>query len=144
MIREVELLLRHYGATKYDPTLVHPIQNRRHRNKPYGGLWTSPVGAEFGWAEWCESEDYATCERYFTLLFRGSVLEIACYADLVDLTWVRMEECFPYPTFEDLEVDAIHLTTHGARATHLSEPMNLYGWDCESVLVLNKDCVECG
>ena len=142
MIRETELGLRHYGSSKYDANLVHPIQDQRCRNKPIGGLWTSPIGAEFGWKEWCEVEDYAICEGYFDLRFRGRVLEIACYADLVDLHWVWVGKGCLYPTFENLEVDAIHLTTSGARATRLLEPMNLYGWDCESVLIFNKESVE--
>ena len=30
--------------------------------------------------------------------------------------------------------DAIHLTGRGQQETHLSHPLSLYGWDCESTL----------
>ena len=48
-----------------------------------------------------------------------------------------------YIDFEKLVkigIDAIWLTEKGINQTHLSQPSNLYGWDVETVLVLNKKC----
>lgn len=33
--------------------------------------------------------------------------------------------------------DAIWLTENGQSETHLYYPINLYGWDCETVLIMN-------
>ena len=46
--------------------------------------------------------------------------------------------------FEELArsgIDAIFLTEEGEHATRFSEP-GLYGWDCESILVMNPHCVK--
>lgn len=51
---------------------------------------------------------------------------------------------FQTPDWKDSgwrRVDAIYLTARGQRATHLSFPRNLYGWDCECVFILNPKCV---
>lgn len=36
--------------------------------------------------------------------------------------------------------DAIWLTEKGLNQTHYAYPLDLYGWDCETVLILNNDC----
>jgi len=45
-----------------------------------------------------------------------------------------------FPDYEECATryDAIHLTDRGQWATRMTHPKNLYGWDCESVLILNK------
>jgi hypothetical protein len=47
--------LIHYGAEKYDPGIFRRIKNseRYFLNKPIGGLWTSPLNAEYGWGHFC-------------------------------------------------------------------------------------------
>jgi len=47
-----------------------------------------------------------------------------------------------YLDFEQLSktYDAVWLTYNGERKTRYSNP-DLYGWDCESVLILNKNSV---
>ena len=55
------------------------------------------------------------------------------------------EGVMKFPDFEKvaLEFDAIHLTTRGMMETRFTpfETPDLYGWDCESVLVLNRDVI---
>ena len=36
--------------------------------------------------------------------------------------------------------DAIWLTVRGERFCRLSKPLNLFSWDCETVLILNSNC----
>ena len=48
-----------------------------------------------------------------------------------------------YPDFEKMVkmgYDAIYLTDKGQMETRFTMP-DLYGWDCECVLVMNPDCV---
>lgn len=42
----------HYGADKFDPKHQYEVWTYR---KPTG-LWASAEKAQYGWAEWCESE----------------------------------------------------------------------------------------
>lgn len=42
---------------------------------------------------------------------------------------------------EPIKYEAIWLTAKGQSETHYSNPTNLYGWDCESVLIMNSKCV---
>lgn len=139
------MLLRHYGSTQYCPDSVGDIENRQHRNKPIGGLWTSPVDSEFGWIDWCESEDYAhtNFDEYFDLVFEGRLLVINGEYDLRHFTWCGASKWLKGIDFIKLlpDYDAIHLTAQGQWSTRLSEPYDLYGWDCESVLILNKESV---
>lgn len=134
-------LLRHYGPNPYDPSLFKPIQDWRWF-KPKGGLWTSPAKSIHGWAKWCHDTDYRDPTSHFDVRFAGNVLTIDSVADLDQLTWQDHE--LGYPLFEPLVkrgIDAIHLTVRGESATRYSHPYNLYGWDCETVLVMNRDCL---
>ena len=52
-----------------------------------------------------------------------------------------------YPDFEKVSkmFDAVYLTEEGQWKTRFSNngcTYNLYGWDCESLLILNFDCIK--
>jgi hypothetical protein len=139
------MTLIHYGANKYDPTLVKPILNAWV--KPRGGLWTSPVDSEYGWKDWCEGENYGHCDESnsFRLQLKSDarILKIDSLEDLLKLPMKDFNGLpSKYPDFECLskKYDAIWLTVDGQNETRHSFPNNLYGWDCESVLILNPNC----
>ena len=46
----------HYGADKFDRN--HPLSEPMW-DKP-AGLWASPVGAKWGWKDFCQSEKFHT------------------------------------------------------------------------------------
>jgi hypothetical protein len=140
--KKENLALIHYGAVAYDPAQFKPIKDE-HWIKPRGGLWTSPVDSTWSWRHWCETEDYLTgsLTKCFTVSFSGNVLVIDCLKDLDKLPWI---DSLNFPLFECLEymgVQAIHLTVRGQEETRHSRPRNLYGWDCESVLVMDPDAI---
>ena len=58
------------------------------------------------------------------------------------LLYARSRACPDYEAMITDGVDAIYLTERGQRETSYSVPANLYGYDCESVLVMNPDCIE--
>lgn len=133
--------LIHYGASKYDPAKFRPIKNEWV--KPSGGLWASPVGSECGWESWCQAEQFRvnSLKESFEFEIRGRIFTIDCEDDLSRMPW-RRKESTPFmfrPDFEAMaeEYDAIHLTSEGQWRTRHSHPRNLYGWDCECVLVMN-------
>jgi hypothetical protein len=126
-----------------------PPRNQPFFVKPTGGLWTSTYSEEDGsdWVRWCLAEGYAgPVFRCWLLQPNPSarVFEIDSYADLgrgLDRYGLSQELGLSMKIldFEAMarDYDAIHLTHAGRRATHLSAPHNLYGWDCETTLWLH-------
>lgn len=140
----------HYGHRCFVPELFLPIKNIEFRNKPEGGLWASPVNAEYGWRQWCEDNDMFTKNMNesfrFRLKWNAEVWHIHSVADLKNIpkddrnATLGGDEAI-FPDFEELrrmEIDAVEL--------HFSEDpklyMAMYGWDCDSILILNRDVIE--
>jgi len=141
--------LIHYGTEVYFPEMVRPIRNKPMFPKPFGGLWTSPENSTYGWKHWCTDESFhtETLQYHFVLeLISKKVLVIDTLEDLMKLPLLNPHvpgvHFLRYPNFERLakKYDAIHLTEEGQHRTRLTEP-NLYGWDCESVLIMNPRAV---
>lgn len=132
--------LIHYGSPSYDPTLFNPIKNRGFV-KPRGGLWTSPINSKRGWKYWCERESFRDCNENnsFKLVLNldARVFVINSLDDLKNAPLIG--ENIDFELLAKTH-DAIWLTEIGLRETHLSYPINLYGWDCETVLILNPHC----
>ena len=140
----------HYGDDTFHQP--NPITNRRCFTKPHGGLWASRKDDPHGWKNWCEDEEFRLdmfgCGFYFALKPGAKVLELSHEDQLKDLPKLNMfalHPCINYSfddscnlDFEALkkEYDAIELTNIG----RLYFP--LYGWDCNSILVMNPEVVE--
>lgn len=135
----------HYGSTKYSPKKVGKIKNASWV-KPDGGLWTSPIGSEFGWKEWCEAEHFRDCieSESFKLQFIDNVklYKIDTLQDLKDLPMIEAHGIMKFPDFEMIaqHYNGIWLTVNGQHETRFSHPVSLYGWDCESILILDSKC----
>ena len=140
-----KMKLIHYGNTHYIPSWFEPISDEPFRNKPKGGLWTSPINSEYGWSDWCEGEGYGDLSAWFELDFNGTVLEIDSFEDMNELPWIESDGHY-FVSFQAIcacgfAYDAIHLTEKGQKETRMTHPKSLYGWDCETVLVMNPDSV---
>jgi hypothetical protein len=115
--------------------------------KPQGGLWTTPLGSTYGWKQWCTEENFQpdSLASSFIVEFTGRAMVIDTYQDLRSFPWVPFlpgMKSLLSPDWEHIKTvaDGIWLTEQGQRQTRWSEP-NLYGWDCESFLVLNPTCI---
>ena len=140
------MIVIHYGSKIYDPLKVKKIKND-DRNKPIGGLWTSPINSEFGWIDWCRCEEYTEYEpeNSFKLLIlpESNIYKIDSFQDLLSLPLIQKTYMNKMvPDFEIIQktIDAIWLTIKGENETRLASNPDLYGWDCESVLIMNPDC----
>lgn len=140
--------LIHYGSTVYDPSRVQSVQNQAFI-KPLGGLWTSPVNSDWGWRDWCKSEEFRDCEDKNSFHLRlhtwAKVYVIDCMEDLLRLPRRKMFEEFykEIPNYELIakDYDAIWLTERGQNETRFGNEIDLYGWDCETVFIMNATCV---
>jgi len=132
----------HYGTIGFHPDFFKPIENKRFV-KPEGGFWTSPVNSKWGWKDWCDSEDFRPCIDGYKYNVNGNIITIDCVEDMLDLPWFSVKG-YDYIDFELLakSYDAIHLTKRGEELTRFTHPKSLYGWDCESVLILNKSAIK--
>jgi len=140
-----KLRLVHYGAPRYEPSRFKPVSDVPFRNKPMGGLWTSPVGSSYGWKEWCKAEAYSECSQSFELDFFGSILTIDSLEDMTSLPWIEVDGMH-FISFQAMcalgfAYDAIHLTIQGESTTSFSLPKSLYGWGCETVFVMNPESI---
>ena len=138
-----------YGCgRRFDRDKFDPVKNRGV--KPEGGLWASPLDSECGWRDWCISEDFNLPfpQDRFTFSVIGRVFTVDSVMDAVKLPWIHElgYGCLGIINFEmliEIGFGAVWLTARGQEATRFSSP-SLYGWDCESVLVLDPDCVHVG
>lgn len=132
-----------YGCgNAFDLAKFKPIHN--HTRKPTGGLWASPLDSAYGWRDWCEANDFGRLDSEFRFTLTGQVYVIDSLRDLRRIPLYQETAYWAYPDWEALcrqGYDAVLLTVKGERATRHSDPVDLYGWDCESVLVMNPSCV---
>ena len=146
----------HYGHPRFEKDEFHTIENRPAFSKPFGGLWASPVDAELGWKQWCMNESFAlNCfdsNFTFRLSENSKVLHIRSVRDL-ELLPVQKEfdflERMVCPDFEKLVSDGwdaieLHLSEENVEGFGWLDGLYwyLYGWDCDSILVMNPDVVE--
>lgn len=137
----------HYGCSEFDPNKFQPIKNKPRFTKPSGGFWASRIGARFGWRDWCLENDIilSSFDRYikFRLKKDAKIIQIGSLADIVSLPHQPTErESFfdwHYLDFEKMAnegVDAIEVAIAGEGVYPA-----LCGWDCDSILIMNKDII---
>ena len=153
----------HYGSTEFRKELFMPIKNRENFVKPSGGLWSSPItrkSPKGEWKEWVDGEGFSNGfkERYgddnffkFQLKRGSKILTIRSAKELRGLPQIK-SEYYDFGNvlldFEELakEYDGIEvlISEEDKRGLELGEGLywELYGWDCDSLLVFNKDIVE--
>lgn len=144
----------HYGSLIFNKALFRPITNNNYFNKPDGGLWASPVISDFGWKEWCESNSFRLdklLEHFvFALKPDANVLVIQSNTALTMLDF--MGYCIDYSKKYDLPLrpdeyylDFEKLLSDGYDAVQVfinnETYWSMYGWDCDSILILNPDCI---
>ena len=137
----MKLSLITYGlGNEIKPELIKPIKNSWV--KPKGGLWASPINSAYGWKEWCEAEEFGNLSSSFSFEFEGNVLVIDSLHDMDKLPWFEQGTGCYAIDFEKINADgfdAILLTEKGQNETRFTFPRSLYGWDCESIVIMNPD-----
>lgn len=137
----------HYDGQSFNKDKFTPIRNSPWKTKPHGGLWASDINSEYGWKDWCKENDFRECNDddsfTFTLSDDAKVLVIDsmdCIDNLpIISTWTvfNNNDTTYYLDFEELkkEYDAIELVLSNDYKLYWA----LYGWDCDSILVMNPN-----
>ena len=153
------------GRNSLREDMFNKVKNKEYINKPEGGIWSSPYteNEEYksDWLRFCIEEDFNTGNIEIGVLFNikedSRVFVIDSMDDLKELykKYKRNERtgsilCEYYLDFEKLalDYDAIYLTSEGEWKTRFPERINsgeaisLYGWDVETLLILNFYCID--
>lgn len=141
----------HYGNSFFDTNKFEAIKN--YMVKPRGGFWTSPIDSNLSWYQYCLKTNYKieSLNNWCILKFKenAKILLIDNINDLLRLPINKKR----FITSLDFELiaefyDAIWLTEDGQYRTRLPNNeialkynLNLYSWDVETILILNKDAV---
>lgn len=137
-----------YVGDKSPERPFRPVSNDRLPvNKPDGGRWTSTwLGDALGsaWVQWClnKKESWLQGDCYLITPRSGArIYVIDSLEDAQVLPLAKLPPMFNSDYIQCIDwlavsrdYDAVHLTEKGQEATHLSFPLNLYGWDCESTV----------
>ena len=136
------------------------IKNMRRGNKPRGGLWTSPIDSIYGWYNFVKGERYRSdhyLDKMVLITLKpdariykiDSVEEFDLCPHLKEpLTMSQdMFSKFKKIDFEKLskDYDGIWVTVKAIvdlENRHQDFMGDLYGWDVETVLLFNLDCIE--
>lgn len=143
----------HDGHNKFDKKLFNPIFCREHFNKPLGGLWASPVSSHYNWEQWCEDNNFnhtigkdKYCQNkkfYFKLKDGARLLSIKSAKQLDDLPQIKDDmtsSVFKILDFMKLQEDYDAIEVLISNDSQLY--WDLYGWDIDSIVVMNPDVIE--
>lgn len=149
--------------TKFDKNKFTPVSNYNHHvNKPQGGLWGSPVTDDYDniistWHEWCVGNHFTQGLSNYYIEYNikndSKLYIIDNQDDFINLieSYDKVKSDLPinmfiYPNFEEIskDYDGIYLTQKGQFDTHMpfeNISYNLYGWDCECLLLFTPDII---
>ena len=131
----------HYGDDTF--RIPNPIVNIQSFTKPRGGFWASRKDGDMTWKDFCEDESFRLGDLNvsfeFTLKDDARILTLSNPEQLLNLP--KFNDSFSYHLYLNFEklakqYDAIELTNIGAFY------WLLYGWDCNSILIMNPNVVE--
>ena len=162
MIKTIEKVLKvetkrqeyiHYGHKEFINELFEPIRERALFVKPYGGLWASRSDSTDSWKKWCESNEFHLSkysdDNYFKFYLKQGtrLLIIDHHEQLNDLPHIEIKKKYGIEMKELCFIDFQKLAKeYDAMEVLISKDYqlywDLYGWDCDSLLVFNKDCIE--
>lgn len=136
----------HYGSSSFKPEWFDPIRNTR-RNKPYGGLWSSPYPAPYvDWKQWCTDNEFDchTSQAFIFSLTKSSKILTLDNCDSV-IVFKQSKYCTPnyygsdFIDFETMIVDGFDGME--VLIDSWDTYMEMYSWDVDSLLVFNPEIV---
>ena len=146
----------HYGSSKFDINRFRKPKNyieMWNKPDPHTCLWASPIDSENGWLQWSLDNLFRTDELESSFIFEltpdSKVLNIRNDDELqkaIDSGMLKTRTDLPGFLQDDYYMDFEQLAKDGYDAIEVHIYSNriyfgLYGWDCDSLLVLNPDCI---
>jgi len=145
------MLVEHYTEDKdweLKPiNITNPWKGDGNFIKPIGGLWCSPVDSKFGWRDWCKCESYDSIDSKHKVILDVDIshfIIIDKQEDTNKLIWhevIREHYAINFEKMKEKGINGIYLTEEGQYNTRYIYPKGLYGWDCESIVILNESSI---
>lgn len=146
----------HYGDDTFRPEKC-TVERGIHPAKPKKGLWASPVISDWGWKDWCESEQWAPRDFdwsksfTFTLKEEANILYVHSEDDIMDYVikdestpdWLRFTKT---SVIDKLDVERLYKDYDGMEV-FMSDNWNEFhngifnSWDCDSLVVWNPEVI---
>ncbi len=137
----------HYGDDDFDINKFIPISNRSEATKPFGGFWGSRKNADFSWKEWCTEIDLKSKDLTKKIQFslsNGAKILVINNIKLLDKLPQNEENHIVNKLFVTLDFEKLS-KQYDAIEVLISEDERLYellyGWDCDSILVMNPNVI---
>lgn len=138
----------HYGHKNFNLSSFIKIKNIEYNTKPQGGLWASKIDAKYGWKNWCKDNSFCNCKKEnsfsFVLLNTARVLYINYVKDLKSLPKAEDKLGLNFLSWILLDFEEL-AKTYNAIEVNISNDFDLYyklyGWDCDSILVMNPNVI---
>lgn len=137
----------HYGDDNFDINKFIPISNRSEATKPFGGFWGSRKNADFSWKEWCTEIDLKSKDLTKKIQFslsNGTKILVINNIKLLDKLPQNEENHIVNKLFVTLDFEKLS-KQYDAIEVLISEDERLYellyGWDCDSILVMNPNVI---
>lgn len=141
----MEDLYIHYGSDHFSRDKFVPLHNEPDWVKPRGGLWASPLNSEQGWSNWVESSNYSTNMKdnfIFKLKSNTRILKITSSSQLSNLPMQETNFNWSWKILDFMKIaksyDAMLVLISSDEQLY----WDLYGWDCDTLLVFNPDVIE--
>lgn len=144
----------HYGSPSYEVNKFDTPRNKLG-TKPIGGLWGTPINGNLRWDKWCKEnnfrEDRLNTSFKFQLAENAKVLMIADEKDLYGCPKITVSTDYPryfrempwhsgaidYEKLIEMGIDAVQVCLDKSEVYFL-----MYGWDCDSIVVLNPNVIK--
>ena len=141
-----KVIYEHYGSDSFDKSKFVKVKNKELLSKPIGGFWGCRKGSGRGWKEWCIANDFEldrlSTKFDFCLSDNARVFIIDSEKKLNQLSsiddgkFTSIWKCLDFEKISS-EYDAIEVLISKCPKLY----WDLYGWDFDSILVLNPNVI---
>lgn len=142
-----EIIYKHYFKApndSFDKSKVSKITNRLHFTKPAGGFWGARADEDsfYEWDPEYVSESWCLTNPFYFKIKPGS--NILPIRDKCDLEYLPKINGTAFSSHDEIHLDFERLALiHDAIELRCIDKLyyELYGWDCNSILILNRDII---
>jgi hypothetical protein len=150
----------HYGTDTFDRERFQTARNRDNgfgtsiKPMPGTGLWSSPLGTKYSWKNWCEDQVFNTDKLDKWIIFKvrhpEKILLINSRESLDGLFKnygkVAMYDKPFYLANPALDFEKMIADGYVGMEIRISDYFRiydeLYGWDCDSIIIFYEDEIE--